>query len=108
MKKYCALGLLLLLGGLSGCAGLSQVKSSYIELAQEQLHKMGGFYDYLVDQKAVPDNKQAATQVLMGLDLAADIYKSVLAGSPVDADKLQEAAVLTATGNQVAAQMQGK
>jgi hypothetical protein len=108
MKKYGALGLLLLVGGLSGCAGMSQVNPQYVDLAQEQLHKMGGFYDYLVDQKTVPDNKQAATQVLIGLDLAADIFKSVVAGSQVDADKLQKAAALTATGDQVAIQLQNK
>lgn len=108
MQKYGSLVLLLLVCGLSGCASMSRVIPPCIDLAQEQLLKIDGFYDYLVDQKAVPDHRQTATQILAGLDLAADIYKSILAGSQVNDGKMQQAAALTATGNQIAAQMQGK
>jgi hypothetical protein len=84
MKKAMILimAMAMALATLPGCRFCEKYKanSQYLDLVQGTLHSADSVYDYLVAQKAVPDNTNEATLALAALDVAVPILKGILDG----------------------------
>jgi hypothetical protein len=94
MKRIVCLAIIFCFALLPGCATdkmratMPQV-AQVVTTGQSLAHQLDNVYEFLVTQKAVPDNREAATRALAALD---DIAQDVQAGAAaLSGDKFNSA-----------------
>jgi hypothetical protein len=92
--------------GISGCATISnwfcQLPQADIDTAAQTLHTADQVYDFLIEQKLIPDNTKEATLALSGIDTVVALLKKAQTGHCVPPVQLNAAVATVQAAEQTA------